>query len=106
MNKLKFWKKGDRDNSQASDARSIGSSNSVGRRISVRSKQSLKPSEDRVNYTSDTFIFKEEAPVDGIDIIDYQDEESSIVSKCIDSEISPSKLDGFKGIESEYVSLA
>jgi hypothetical protein len=28
------------------------------------------------------------------------------VSKCIDSEISPSKLDGFKGIESEYVSLA
>ena len=43
--------------------------------------------------------------MDGIDIIDFQDEESSIVSKGIDSEISPSKLDGFKGIESEYVSL-
>ena len=43
--------------------------------------------------------------MDGIDIIDFQDEESSIVSKGIDSEISSSKLDGFKGIESEYVSL-
>lgn len=52
--------------------------------------------------SSDVFTFKDsEAPVEGIDIIDF---DSPIKDAII--ETIPARIEGFKGIESEYVSLS